>query len=75
MPTKDTLLSKRFTWPGRCLLLLLVVSVCPGYLTAKVTVQATKDCSTESLYGHGSTIHDCCGTVDHVECYVYGRSN
>ena len=43
---KNTLASKRFTGPLRCLLVLLVASGCPGYLAAKVTVTATKDCST-----------------------------
>ena len=46
MPTEDTLLKKRCLWAARRLLLLLVASVCPEYLAAKVTVQASKDCST-----------------------------
>lgn len=46
MLTKDTLLKKRFLWPVRCVLFLLVASVFPGYLLAKVTVGVSKDCTT-----------------------------
>ncbi len=46
MSSKHTLFSKRCMWPVRCLLFLLVASVCPGYLMAKVSVGVTKDCST-----------------------------
>jgi hypothetical protein len=44
MPTENTLFTKEFMWLARCLLFLLVASICPGYLSAKVTISASKDC-------------------------------
>src|ERR1700730_13125873 len=46
MPREDTRFTRNSMWLARCLVLLLAASICPGYLSAKVTVGASKDCST-----------------------------
>lgn len=45
MPTPNSLLSKKSTWLTY-LLFILLVSLWPEYLSAKVTVGVSKDCST-----------------------------
>ena len=46
MPTKDSLSPKRLLHPLRCVLFLLAACLWVGSAAAKVTVQASKDCST-----------------------------
>ncbi len=45
MPTPNSLLSNKFMWLTY-LLFILLASLWPGYLSAKVTVGVSKDCST-----------------------------
>ena len=46
MPSKDALLPKRLLYPLRCMLFLLATCLWVGSASAKLTVQASKDCST-----------------------------
>ena len=46
MPSKDSLLPKRLLYPLRCMLFLLATCLWVGSASAKLTVQASKDCST-----------------------------